>query len=110
MKNQTENLLNVYLNSSYSFLISQKKGTMLNNAISEPQVSAKFIGKLCQYFSKIILSISIFVTMLLVNWEVTILLSVFAIILFVIYVRFSGNATKNIGGKRADFVKLNIVQ
>ena len=100
VKYWTENLLSVYLNSSYSFLVGQKKGTMLNNAISEPQVSAKFIGKLCQYFSKIVLSISIFVTLVLVNWKVTMSLSVFASILFYSYIRISANATKNIGGKR----------
>jgi ATP-binding cassette, subfamily B, bacterial MsbA len=101
----SSSLLFNYLSINHSLFIKQKKGTMLNNIINEPQTSRRFLSKFCIFISHIILSISLYIALLLVNFEITLLVSSLALISFYIYSKISIKATKGIGSKRLSLMQ-----
>ncbi len=64
-----------YLNGEYDYIISQKRGTLINNLINEPMMASKFIGQFAEYILRIIVALSIYSVMLITNWQVTLSLT-----------------------------------
>ena len=97
-------IMDKYIHAEYDYIISQKRGTLINNLINEPMLASKFIGQLADYLSRVIIALSIYGIMLLANWRVTLALSVIAGILLGFFWKMSTRFSTFVGEKR---LKLN---
>ncbi len=89
-----------YIHCEYDHIISQKRGTLINNLINEPMVASKFIGQLAQYILRIILALSIYLIMLITNWQVTLLLTLALVLILGFFWKASTRFSISSGKKR----------
>ncbi len=71
----TTSILRRFLHADYDYLISQKRGTLINTLFGETQVASKFITKALDYIFRLIMVISIYSIMIFTYWRVTLLLT-----------------------------------
>jgi subfamily B ATP-binding cassette protein MsbA len=70
--------MNNYINASYKYIMDQKHGNLLNNLLKEPAIAGKFQLGLIQFVAKSILCIAFYTAMILINWQITLVLTVIA--------------------------------
>lgn len=97
-------IFNKYLGSEYDFVVSNKHGELLNNLISETQRSAVCLSQLTEYLAKVILLIMLYITLLIVNWQATLILSIVMGVLLLFTNQISKKFASRIGRKK---LKLN---
>jgi ABC-type multidrug transport system fused ATPase/permease subunit len=64
-----------YLYSEYSYLLNNKQGVLLHNLIDETHRGAICLAQLTEYIAKLILLAALYVPLLLINWQATLILS-----------------------------------
>ena len=89
-----------YLQGEYDYIISQKRGTLINNLINEPMVASKFIGQFAEYILRIIVALSIYAVMLITNWQVTLLLTLAMVLILGVFWKASTRFSIETGKKR----------
>lgn len=89
-----------YLYASYPYIISQRQGIMLNNAISEPGRAAKSLQQIIEYISKVVLTVSLYCVLFLADWKITLLLTVVAAAVFAVLRKVSSTYATGVGTKK----------
>ena len=89
-----------YLQGEYDYIISQKRGTLINNLINEPMMASKFIGQFAEYILRIIVALSIYAVMLITNWQVTLLLTLAMVLILGVFWKASTRFSIETGKKR----------
>ena len=93
-------MMKIYLNQRWDKVGHQKKGVLLNNLVTEPMVSSKFVSKLVHYFSKVLVVISVYVLLLLVNWQFTVICTLMVLVFLGIFWKLSKKTVVLAGSKR----------
>lgn len=95
----SDKIMDKYIHADFDYIISQKRGHLINDLINEPVLAAKLIANLADLIAKTITTIGIYTVMLLINWQVTIALSL--IILFILGgIGVFGNRYSKFAGKK----------
>jgi subfamily B ATP-binding cassette protein MsbA len=89
-----------YIQAEYDYIISQKRGTLINNLINEPMMASKFMAKFSEYTQRIVVALSIYAVMLIASWQVTLLLSLAVFLILGFFWRASTRFSITIGKKR----------
>lgn len=89
-----------YLHCEYDYIISQKRGTLINNLINEPMMASKFIGQFAEFILRIIGAMSIYSIMLITNWQVTLSLTLAMVLILGIFWKASTRFSIETGKKR----------
>lgn len=97
-------IMEKYINGEYAYLLSQKRGILINNLINEPMVASKFVGQLTQYILRVIIALSIYSVMLITNWKVTLSLTFVLLLILSLFWKASSRFSIESGKKR---LKLN---
>ncbi|MFC2167173.1 ABC transporter ATP-binding protein [Acidobacteriota bacterium] len=71
----TTNILQQFLHADYDYIISQKRGTLINTLFEETKVASRFIARLLDYILRSVMVLSIYTVMLVTNWRITLLLT-----------------------------------
>jgi subfamily B ATP-binding cassette protein MsbA len=93
-----------YLKAEYAFMLDHKQGDLLNNLINETQRGAICLSQLLELLARVVLLIALYVTLLLVHWQTTLVLSVTTGILFLLTYQISKKFAQEVGRKK---IKLN---
>ncbi|NQU03785.1 MAG: ABC transporter ATP-binding protein [Syntrophaceae bacterium] len=92
-------IMEKYVEAEYDYIIREKKGTLINNLINEPLLASKFVSQLASYISGFIVTLCIYCTMMMINWRVTLSLSL--IVLFFVFAVWKTSTKMSISiGKR----------
>jgi len=89
-----------YIQAEYDFIISQKRGTLINNLINEPMVASKFMGQLAEYILRAVVALSIYSVMLIANWQVTLLMTLVVFLILGVIWKSSTQFSLATGKKR----------
>ena len=89
-----------YIHAEYDYIITQKRGILINNLINEPMMASKFMGQLAEYILRIVVSLSIYSVMLIANWQVTLLLSLVVFLILGVFWKASTRFSITTGKKR----------
>ena len=76
-ENWMNKILEYYLYIPFSRSVSEKHGVMVNNLMNEPFHSANSLRNLIDIYARVILCISLYVVLLGVSWQLTLILTVF---------------------------------
>lgn len=71
----TTTILSRFLHAEYDYIISQKRGTLINTLFEETKAASKFIAKFLEYILSLVMVLSIYSVMLITNWRVTLLMT-----------------------------------
>ncbi len=95
----SDKIMDKYIHAEYDYLISQKRGHLINNLLHEPILAAKLIGNLADLVAKSVTTVSIYSVMLLIDWQTTMSLSL--VLLFVLGgIGIIGNRYSKFAGKQ----------
>lgn len=89
-----------YLHAEYDYIISQKRGALINNLINEPMVASKFMGQFADCILRSIGALSIYSVMLIANWQVTLLLTLLIFLILGFFWKASTRFSLATGKKR----------
>ncbi len=78
-----------YMRSPYSFVISRTQGLLLNNVIAEPPNAIKFIEVALLLTSRLLLMLGLYLILFLVHWQMTVAISIIAIIIVMLVYRIT---------------------
>lgn len=93
-------IMNKYIHCEYDYIITHKRGTLINNLINEPMMASKFIGQFAQYILRIVVALSIYLVMLITNWQVTFLLTLAMLLILGVFWKASTRFSIETGKKR----------
>lgn len=93
-------ILDKYIHAEYDYIISKKRGALINNLINEPMIASKFMGKLTNYFSKMFVALAIYLMLLIVNWQFTLFLSIVIVLVLAFFWKMSRKVADVVGKKR----------
>ncbi len=93
-------IMNKYIRSDYSYLISQKQGTLINNLIIETESSAQLMKSLIEFISKIVLCLFLYGLMLMSSLKITLFITLIALLIFFILRNITFRYSLNVGKKR----------
>ena len=93
-------IMDEYIQADYEYIIQQKRGTLINNLINEPMLASKLLGQLVEYLSQSVIALCIYCVMLIVNWRITVLLSIVVFSILGIIWKISTEMSTSIGVKR----------
>jgi subfamily B ATP-binding cassette protein MsbA len=93
-----------YLGAEYAFILNHKQGELLNNLISETHRGAICLSQLTEYLAKVVLLSVLYVTLMLVNWQATLILSIAIGSLLLVTHQVSKNFAQRTGRRR---IRLN---
>ncbi len=93
-------IMKKYIHCEYDYIITQKRGTLINNLINEPMMASKFIGQFAQYILRIVVALSIYLVMLITNWQVTFLLTLAMLLILGVFWKASTRFSIETGKKR----------
>ncbi len=79
-------LLQHYLQADYAYLDGIPKGAFIQNVVHETQIGAKVMTHIIEFINKLILSILLFLVLLAVHWQATVVIGIVAL-LFLALVR-----------------------
>ena len=68
-------ILNRFLHAEYDYIISQKRGTLINTLFVETKAASKFIAMFLEYIRSLVMVVCIYLVMLIINWRVTLLMT-----------------------------------
>jgi subfamily B ATP-binding cassette protein MsbA len=74
----SNDIMQYYTYTNYSNFVKQKQGEILHNLIREPSIAAVALQQMLELLSKIILNFCLYALLIITNWKVTILLTVFS--------------------------------
>lgn len=89
-----------YLYAEYSYLLDNTQGVLLNNLLEESYRGAICLSQLTDYIAKLVLLTALYVTLLLINWQVTLVLSVVVVALLAATHNISKQFARTSGQKR----------
>jgi ABC-type multidrug transport system fused ATPase/permease subunit len=92
-----ERILDRYMYGPYAKLIEQKQGVLTNNLVNETLGSAATLTYTLQFFSRLIIFIALYFTLLLNDWEVTLSLSFFTAIGILLFKQVSDAYSRGVG-------------
>lgn len=98
----SSSILDKYIHAEYDYIISEKRGTLINNLINETMVGSKFIGKSIAFFSNLFVALSIYIMFLIVNWYVTLSLTLIITVVFGIFWKISKKVADQVGEKKIE--------
>ena len=104
-KHWSVKILERYIYSEYNFIISQKRGTLINNLLNETMLASKFIGKLIGFVSKMFIVTAIYIVMTLVSYKLTLLLTIVIGLMMMVYMIVSEKRSKRMGKKRLSLMQ-----
>jgi len=93
-------IMNYYLHSPFAFILDQKQGVLLNNLISEPSSAAQSIMRILQLSAKLIMSVCLYGLLWVVDWQVTLILSVIAALIFMMIQGISKKYSESAGKRK----------
>jgi len=93
-------VLEKYLYAEYDFIVSEKRGTLINNIINEPWIASKFVGRAIAFVSKLLIAIFIYTTLLVVNWRMTFFLTIIYGVIMGSFWLMSKKVATRIGNER----------
>jgi subfamily B ATP-binding cassette protein MsbA len=94
------NIMNYYLYSPFAFILDQKQGVLLNNLIGEPSSAAQSIMRILQLLAKLIMSVCLYGLLWVVDWQVTLILSVIAALIFLMIQGISKKYSESAGKRK----------
>lgn len=93
-------IMEKYMYAEYPFLLSQKQGVLLNNMIREPGSAAKSLQLLIEFSSKVTLLLFLYGLLLLANWQITLVMTLIAVIVMIITGKTTYNYSMGVGQKK----------
>lgn len=81
-ENWYNEIFHSYLYRPYSFVLNQKQGVLLNNLLGEPGSAAQSIMRILQLLTKVIIVICLYGLLLHANWQITLILTTTASVIF----------------------------
>jgi len=96
----TMGIMRKYMHAVYSYHVSQKQGVLLNNLIKEPSIAAKSIFSVIEFFSQILLITLLYVLLLVVNWQVTMVITVGGALLLSLVLRTANRYSTSVGKRQ----------
>jgi subfamily B ATP-binding cassette protein MsbA len=96
-------MMDKYMRSSYSYLVSSKQGVLLNNLLSEPMRATKGIDLMTNYVSQAFIAAYLYVLLFVVNWKITLIITVFMVLFFLIANKVTTKYSFKVGQKRIKF-------
>lgn len=97
-------IMNNYMHSKFSYLVMQRQGVLLYNMVNEPSFASKALRDLTDFVAKMILSASIIILLLTVNWQITIILIFISVVIMLLIWRTTQKYSYAVGKKK---IKLN---
>jgi ABC-type multidrug transport system fused ATPase/permease subunit len=97
-------VMRTYMYSKFPSLIRQKKGVLLNNVINEPVLASKALRDITDFLAKAIISLAIIIVLLAVNWKITVVVTLFSIVIVMMVRRVTHEYSYAVGKKK---IKLN---
>jgi subfamily B ATP-binding cassette protein MsbA len=94
------NIMNYYLYSPFAFILNQKQGVLLNNLIGEPSSAAQSIMRILQLLAKLIMSVCLYGLLWVVDWQVTLILTVIAALIFLMIQGISKKYSESAGKRK----------
>ena len=91
-----------YLGAEYAFILNHKQGEMLNNLIGETQRGSICLSLLIEYMAKLVLLVILYVTLMLIHWQATLILSIGIGSLLLLTHQISKNFARRIGIRRVE--------
>ena len=101
----SESIFYKYINSDYRFILSQKRGTLINNILNETMLSSKFMGALIGLVSRSIIMVSLVSLMFVINWQVTSLVLTMICFIGICYSLITSGKSRKIGQKRLSTIQ-----
>lgn len=98
-------LMNNYLRYPYKFFIKENSNSLNKNITTECNILVILLQNLLLFFSEIIVIIMIYIVMLMVNFKITILVSLFLGVCIIFIKVLIINKTKNWGIQRAKAIE-----
>lgn len=98
-------ILDKYIYAEYDYIISEKRGALINNLINEPTTAAKFMAQLVTFFSSLFVVLSIYVMFLVVNLYLTLSLTIIITVVFTLYWTASRKVADFVGKKRLKLIQ-----
>jgi ABC-type multidrug transport system fused ATPase/permease subunit len=96
----TLSIMEKYMYADYPYHVTQKQGVLLNNLIREPQIAAKAIHNIIEFSSQLILFAFLYALVLLVNWKITLIMSLFGGVLIAFVIHVSNKYSTSVGKKQ----------
>ena len=90
-------VLERYLFSDHSRVVSQEKGVMLNNLTNETTNAGKALHRALEYLSEVTVCLAIYAMMLLASWKITLLLTAGAVIVLILFWGVSQRYSLSVG-------------
>ncbi len=90
-------LLQHYLQAEYRSLDRLPQGAMIQNVIQETQIGAKVMTHIIDFVNKLILSALLFLVLLMVHWQATLVIGVIAAVLLTLIRRSIGSYSIRFG-------------
>jgi ABC-type multidrug transport system fused ATPase/permease subunit len=94
------NVFSKYIKANYTYLMLQKRGSMINNIFNETMVASKFMSNIITIISKITIVIFLIIFMLFIDWKITAITCLTVILFGFIFSYFTNNQAKVVGQKR----------
>jgi len=98
----SDKILASYLGAEYIDVLNEKHGVMFHNTTIEPFRVSKSIILLLQILSKLIMAVAIFVMLLFVNWQATMIITALGIIIMLGVKNITFNYSLRFGKERLD--------
>jgi ABC-type multidrug transport system fused ATPase/permease subunit len=96
----TLSIMEKYMYAEYPFHVTRKQGVLLNNLIREPSIAAKAIHNIIEFSSQLILFTFLYALVLLVNWKITLVMSLFGGVLIAFVINVSNKYSTSVGKKQ----------
>ena len=96
----TMGIMGKYVHAVISYHVSQKQGVLLNNLTREPNIAARSIFSVIEYFSQILLITLLYALLLIVNWQATLVITVFGGLLLGLVLRAANRYSTSVGNRQ----------
>lgn len=96
-------IMEKYIHAEYLFLLFQKQGVLLNNLIAETARAAKLLQRIIEFFSNMILAVFLYGLLLLVNWRITLAITIVAGGIVFLIRKVTYRYSLNVGNKHLAF-------
>jgi len=88
------------INGSYNNFRNEKQGKLVHNYLREPFQATRGMLALLDIIASLLITIAVFTLMLYVNWKLTLLFSLFSLILMLLIRKRTENYSRDVGIKR----------
>ncbi len=98
-------IMEKYITAEYNYIISHKRGSLINNLINEPLVSSKFMFRLIMLIARILVITCVYTMMLIINWKITLYLSLAVGAILSLFMLMSKKVAVSIGKERLPLIQ-----